>query len=106
MPSANFFLIKEAIEKKLQIHATYQGYNREMSPHMLGYKDWYEEHALFVQFWGWTSKGIITAQTKDWRCMKVADLHSVRIVDWPFYDATDKHRGDTKCVDTIVAVVS
>lgn len=35
MPSENFLLIKEAVEKKQQIQATYGGYFREMSPHVL-----------------------------------------------------------------------
>jgi hypothetical protein len=105
MPSANFLLIQQAIETKSQIHADYQGHHREMSPHMLGYKNGYEEQALFVQFGGQSSKGAITPQTKEWRCMSVADLRNVRIVEGVFYDATDKNRRPTSCVDRIVAVV-
>ena len=38
MPSDNFGLIKEAIQERRHVVATYNGFRREMCPHVLGWK--------------------------------------------------------------------
>lgn len=51
-----YALIREAIQRKQQVLATYDGHAREMCPHVLGTKDG-RRQALFYQFGGTSSSG-------------------------------------------------
>ncbi|MFW2078843.1 hypothetical protein ACG94X_14200 [Acinetobacter sp. ULE_I010] len=102
--SIEYELVKKAILEKKQIFAIYQGYEREMCPHVIGRKN-RKEQALFYQFGGESSTGtIVKGSTSNWRCIRVNELDNVRIVDGPWHTA-DNHSRKQTCVDVIDAEV-
>ena len=60
-------LIKDAIINKKQVYADYDGYPRELCPHVLGTKNGVPQ-ALFYQFGGSSSRGL-KGDRSDWKCM-------------------------------------
>lgn len=97
-------VLVDAIENKKQIHATYDGFYREMCPHALGMKEGVLR-CLFYQFGGEGSKGkIILGVNDDWRCMFVEKLSDVTAVEGKWYTA-DNHSKKASCIDEIYAVV-
>lgn len=96
----NYEVIKQAIINKSSISATYQGYHREMSPHVIGTKNG-RKQALFYQFGGESSSGKILPNSKsNWRCMPIDELSNVETSDQGWYTA-ENHGNAQSCVDTI-----
>lgn len=96
--SEKFHIIKQAIEDKKQILATYDGLPREMCPHLLGSKDG-NMQCLFYQFGGKSSAEIgPDGDPNNWQCMFVSGLSNVvaRAGDW--HPATN-HSIPSTCVD-------
>lgn len=82
MPSANYNLIRQAIIDKQCIGADYQGYPRLMAPHTIGLSKSGEEQALFYQYGGESKTGLMPpGHPKNWRCIPIAGLTNVRLVD-------------------------
>jgi len=93
-------LLKQAISKKQQVVATYNGYRREMCPHALGKKNG-KEHCLFYQFAGESSSNpIIPGSEKNWRCMPVNGLFDVSLREGEWHTASNHSRPQT-CIDDI-----
>jgi hypothetical protein len=110
MPSRTFQIVREAIHGRQQVHAYYKGYRRQMYPHAVGYKNG-REKALFYQFGGGSSTGIIPPgdQTHgpngNWRCVFLDELHSVEVVDGPWHTAAN-HSRDQTCIDDVVEEIT
>ena len=82
MPSRNYELLKQAIENRQVVEAEYNGWRRKMCPHVVGLASDGSEQALFYQFDGNTSGGSIGINSpKNWKCMKVAGLANLRVVE-------------------------
>ena len=94
-------IIKQAIIKKQQIIATYNGYVREMCPHVIGIKNG-QEQALFYQFGGASSSGQIQhdGSPKNWRCIPIASLENVSVRDGEWHTASGHSKRQT-CVDNV-----
>ena len=93
-------LLKQAISKKQQVVATYNGYRREMCPHALGKKNG-KEKCLFYQFAGESiSRQIIPGSEDNWRCFFVNKLIGVSVREGEWYTASNHSRPQT-CVDVI-----
>ena len=100
MPSQTYNTIREAIAKKQQVVATYNGYIREMCPHVIGYKDG-KEQALFYQFAGESSSGpIVDGSEKNLRCIPIAGLSNISVRDGDWHTSTNHSRRQT-CVDRV-----
>ncbi len=98
-------LIRVAIQRKQHVIATYNGYSRELCPHVLGYKNGALQ-CLFYQFGGHSSSGSITpGSPANWRCMPLANLKDIRVVDGPWHTAANHSRPQT-CVDSVVEEVT
>ncbi len=98
--SNDYEVIKQAIISKSSISATYQGYHREMSPHVIGTKNG-RKQALFYQFGGESSSGAITPNAKsNWRCMPINELSGVKLIDKGWH-TVNSHSTAQSCVDTI-----
>lgn len=69
-------IVRKAIRNKEIIVATYDGFVREMCPHVLGIKNGVEQ-ALFLQVGGGSRKGLDRDPTKNWRCIKLDRLTDV-----------------------------
>ena len=97
---SNYELIKQAIENKKQITAQYQGYYREMCPHVIGTKGG-KQQALFFQFGGRSkTQGIVTSSTGKWKCLLIEGLSDVDIQDGSWHTG-DGHTRQQTCVDNI-----
>ena len=98
--SSSYEVIKQAIINKSSISATYQGYYREMCPHVIGTKNG-RQQALFYQFGGESSSGHISPNSKaNWRCMPVDELSNVQATNQGWH-TVDSHSSTQSCVDMI-----
>lgn len=99
MNSSIYQLIRSAILNKQQIVATYQGHVREMCPHVIGTKNG-REQALFYQFGGTSSSGIVAGSSANWRCIPIDGLSGVTAMDGEWRTA-DNHSRSQTCVDDV-----
>jgi len=97
---SNYELIRTAILGKQQIHADYQNRRRELCPHAIGHKNG-KEQALFYQFGGESSKGIIVpGSDENWRCITISGLSNVSVHSGQWYSA-ENHGSAQTCVGEI-----
>lgn len=93
-----YSLIREAIEKRQQVLATYRGYHREMCPHAIGSNKRHERQALFYQFAGDSASGLGPAGShENWRCIPIDELHHVTVREGDWHSSSDHARPNT-CV--------
>jgi hypothetical protein len=97
MPSRNYQLFRKAILGRKQITCIYQGFYRELCPHVLGYKRG-EEMALTFQFAGQSASGL--PSKGEWRCLVLAQVHNAQIRNGPWH-AGRRHTVTQACVDTV-----
>jgi hypothetical protein len=92
-------LIRRAIERREQVRAEYNGYRREMCPHVLGQKNG-RAQALFYQFAGGSESGLeAVGSPENWRCIPVDGLTNVEVVAGTWYTAA--HSEPQTCVDDV-----
>jgi hypothetical protein len=98
-------LIRKAILEKKIVHATYKNQPREMCPHVLGRKNG-KPQALFYQFGGESTSRPIEPDGSpvNWRCLELAMLSDVRLVDGEWHTAPNHSRPQT-CVGEIDVAV-
>jgi hypothetical protein len=90
-------VLRDAIEKKLSVSATYNGYVREMCPHVLGTKKG-KQHCFFFQFAGQSSKGLPAGG--EWRCIPLSGLTVHKVYGGPWHTGEGPLEEQT-CVDTV-----
>jgi len=90
-------LIREATLARRQVVATYNGYRRELCPHVLGTKSG-RRQALFFQFAG--GSGSALPPGGDWRCIPVDGLEDVVVRDGPWHTRVGDQHAE-RCVETI-----
>jgi len=91
-------LVRQAIEKRQQVTATYRGYYREMCPHSLGVNKRGEQQALFYQFAGQSGSELGPPGSADnWRCLRIDELSDVSLRAGEWHTAPDHTRPQT-CV--------
>jgi len=95
MPSV-YDLLYLAIKDRKQIIVEYDGYHREMCPHVLGWKGGVR-HVLSFQFAGDSSQGL--PPEGQWKCMDVDGLSGVVLRDGPWHTGTRKTSKPQSCVD-------
>jgi len=101
MPSANYMLIRQAILDKRNISATYKGHERQMSPHAIGMAKNGNEQALFYQYGGSSSSGLMPPGHPDnWRCIPIGGLQNVDVIGGAWQSGSN-HSTDQKCVHQI-----
>ena len=100
MPSAIYDLIRGALAAKQSVTAMYGGYQRQLTPHVIGLAKDRTEQALFFQFGGGSSSGLPPGGM--WRCMTISQL-SQMIVDPSLgsYVGTSQEIRPQSCVVTI-----
>jgi len=98
-------LLRQAVREKKQVVATYDGYERELCPHVVGWKNGVLQ-CLAYQFAGYSSKGRVTPESPaNWRCLTVAKLGDVQLRDGEWHTSANHSRPST-CVDQIDVEVS
>lgn len=90
-------LLRQAILKREQVVATYEGEVRFFCPHALGAKG-RRRHVLGYQFGG-GSRSALPARG-EWRCFDVAGLTDVATRPGPWYTAPNVFNPQS-CLDTI-----
>lgn len=99
--SATYDAVKNAVVNKQQIFANYNGYYRELCPHVIGWNKNDGEQCLFYQFGGESSSGrIVPRSPKNWRCIPLSKLEILTIRDGQWYTASNHSRRQT-CVSQI-----
>ena len=92
--------IREAIQNKRIVVATYDGYERHMCPHVIGVKNG-KYQALFYQFGGASRSGLgPDGSPENWRCITLAKLSNVNVRDGDWHSAPNHSRPQT-CVGQI-----
>jgi len=98
-----FALVRDAIRDKRQIVATYNGHERLMCPHVLGYKHG-TAHCLFYQFGGSSERGLAPdGSGANWRCILIEELEGAHSVAGLWHTARNYSPDEQTCVDEIVA---
>ena len=99
--SCTYDIIKQAIIKKQQVIATYNGHVREMCPHVIGTKKG-KQQALFYQFGGTSSSGPLQpdGSSANWRCIPINGLSNVAVRAGEWHTAKD-HSQQQTCVDIV-----
>jgi hypothetical protein len=95
-------IIVQAIQHKLIVTAMYQGYERIMCPHVIGYKNGIL-NSLFFQFAGGSKSGLPSGG--QWRCIHMDELTHVSAASGEWHTGPDHTRPQT-CVDNIIAEVA
>jgi hypothetical protein len=97
---SNYELLKQAIQNKQQVIATYHGYRREMCPHALGRKNG-KLQCIFYQFAGESSSGpIIPESPNNWRCIPIDGLSDITVRDGEWFTA-GRHSRPNTCIDVV-----
>jgi len=96
--SATFDLICRAILERKQLVCRYDGYLREVCPHILGHSKNVEKVQVY-QFAGDTSDGPIPAGG-DYKCFDVAKIEAPVLRDGPWH-GDEKHKYLQQCVKAI-----
>jgi hypothetical protein len=100
MASATYQIVREAIERRLHIIGTYNGFRREMCPHTIGRSKKGEEQALFYQFAGDSKTGLGSdGDPNNWRCIPLAKLQNVSTSEGPWNSAPNHSRPQTCVAD-------
>lgn len=90
-------LFAQAITDRKQIICIYEGYARELCPHILGHSKG-EEVALTYQFGGRSKSGLPSGG--EWRCLSLSKVRNARLRDGPWY-AGPTHRRRQPCVEVV-----
>jgi hypothetical protein len=84
---------------KQTLICTYNGYHREMCAHTLGIGIGGVEKVLSYQFAGDSSRPPKSDDDR-WRCMDVANIQNLRVIDGPWH-TSDNHSREQTCVKVI-----
>jgi len=99
--SAIFDLVRECIERRRVIAATYQGHRRLLCPHAVGYTNG-EERAIFYQTGGSSASRLGHAgSSANWRCIPLNGLSDVAVTDGQ-WGIGKEHRQRQSCVQQVV----
>jgi hypothetical protein len=94
MASAAYVLFRRAILERQQITCMYDGYLRELCPHVLGRTDG-EEKVLAYQFAGGSRSGL--PPQGEWRCLFLAQVRDTRMRAGRWHTGC-RHRATQTCV--------
>lgn len=97
-------LVCEAIRSKKQIVAIYQGHERVMCPHAVGYKNG-KLQGLFYQCGGSSSSGLSpVGSPRNWRCIPLAAIQEVSMQEGEWATCSE-HSSRQTCVDQVILEV-
>jgi hypothetical protein len=98
MHSESFELICRAILQRKQMICRYDGYRREVCPHIVGYSAGRERVQVY-QFGGDTSDGPIRPGG-DYKCFEISKMEQSVLRDGPWH-GDEKHKQRQQCVKEI-----
>jgi hypothetical protein len=93
-------IVRQAIQNRQQVRATYGGHARDMAPHLLGTKKGVA-HGLFYQFGGTSETGLAPPQSvRNWRRLPIEGLSELSVLGGEWHSAP-LGRQHQRCVDTV-----
>lgn len=98
MPSQTYNTIIAAMKSRQQVTCTYQGYDREICFHCIGYGKDGGEKALGFQFAGSSSKGLPPGG--QWRCLDLDQIIGAQARDGAWFSG-DNHAKPQTCVKEV-----
>jgi hypothetical protein len=98
VPSRAYGLFARAIAGRMQVVCSYDGYRRELCPHILGHTRQGDEVVLSYQFGGQSRRGLPPGG--EWRCLRVAKAADVRLRHGPWHGGSS-HGRPQGCVDIV-----
>ncbi len=94
-------IVRQAILDRDSIAADYDGYPREMSPHVIGINKQGRQQALFYQYAGGSKSGLgQPGSRRNWRCIEIVKLGGVRVIKGVWETAPNHTRPQT-CVNAV-----
>lgn len=93
-----YALIRDAVLRKKQVTCDFNGYFRELCPHVIGLGKDGNAQVLSYQFGGSSSKGLPPGG--EWRCMAVSAMRNVQVRDGDWHTGYG-HSRPQNCVKTI-----
>ncbi len=101
MAHGDYDAMRDAILSRQQIVAFYDGYLREMCPHVIGTKGSLAK-ALFYQFGGASKSGLAPdGSPNNWRCIPIDGLSDVSVRPGEWHTAENYDPATQRCVDEI-----
>ena len=105
-------LLRAAILNKQAVYAVYDGLERWLCPHMLGWKNG-NLRVLCYQYAGATSQGPVATPPVPsdgpaslWKCMVVDKLVRLSLVETVAWYTCQKHTQRSSCADQVLAEVA
>ena len=92
-------IIKNAIENSKCVTLTFDGYKRNLAPHILGSKKG-EKSCLFYQYSGSSKSGLSKNIEENWRCLPISKIKNIEINSDEFVSAPNYSKSQT-CIDKI-----
>ena len=106
MATRNYQLIKQAMENRSNVRASYDGFTRDFSPHALGRKG-LEERVLGYQFAGQSTTGLgPDGSAENWRCFFISTIRSCEIIDGRWHTGRNHSRPQTCIADLDLEVIA
>ena len=104
--SPEFRLLQQAIEEGRNVVATYNGYERFMTPHTLGWKRDREQCLLYQYAGASSSQSSFPANSSaNWRCVRVDRLFNLRLAGGELQTCT-RHIQRQTCVDDVLCEIN
>ena len=97
MSTENYKALRQAMVDGRSVTLLYNGYYREVSPHVIGLKNG-QEKVLTFQFGGGSSSALPPGG--QWRCMFLSEVSEIRLLDKPWQTGIN-HRQPQSCVDQV-----
>ena len=94
-------LAAAAVFQKRSISAVYDGHQRLLCPHILGWNKDRELRLLCFQFGGSSSKPLYTGEGSNWRCLNVEKLSAVRLTEHPWRSGGE-HTRPQSCIQEVI----
>lgn len=89
--------LRTAIANKQPVRVRFKGTDRDVCPHVIGFKNG-SEKVLAYQFAGYSSSGLPAGG--EWRCMNIGEISDVTVIDRTWHTGTGHSRRQT-CVDSV-----
>lgn len=93
----SYDVLRNAILNKQQVTCMYQGYQRQICPHVIGLKNG-QRKVLAFQFGGGSTSGLRPGG--EWRCLFVDQISNEQAHDGPWHTG-QSHTEPQTCVDQI-----
>ena len=97
-----YTIIRDAILNKNSIAARFDGYDRRLSPHVIGTNKQGRRQALFYQYGGGSKSGLGPPGSRaNWRCIPVDEMSNVRTISGEWHTADEHGTRPETCVAVI-----